>query len=74
MVVYRRLGLTRRGLYWGLFLFLVFSARFFVEFVKERQVAFEEDFVLSVGQWLSIPFILSGAVFLWNACRFSVRR
>lgn len=74
MVVYRRLGLARRGLYWGLFLLLVFLARFFVEFAKERQVAFEEDFVLSVGQWLSIPFILAGAVFLWNACRFSVRR
>ncbi|MDR0418743.1 MAG: prolipoprotein diacylglyceryl transferase [Prevotellaceae bacterium] len=52
--------LNRSGFLFGFFLVLVFGFRFFVEFIKERQVAFEESMVLDMGQMLSIPFILLG--------------
>jgi prolipoprotein diacylglyceryltransferase len=39
---------------------LVFTARFFIEFLKEVQVPFEAAMKLNMGQWLSIPFILLG--------------
>ena len=49
----------------GLFLVLLWSVRFVVEFVKESQGGFEESLGLfSTGQWLSIPFILVGLYFM----------
>jgi prolipoprotein diacylglyceryl transferase len=39
---------------------LIFTARFFIEFLKEDQVAFEASMKLNMGQLLSIPFILIG--------------
>lgn len=63
--VYKRLGgRTPRGLLLGLFLVTVFTARFFIEFVKMRQAAYGEDLLLSVGQLLSIPAILAGITLL----------
>ncbi len=53
-----------RGSYIGIFFIVLFGMRFIIEFIKEDQVAFESDMVLNMGQWLSIPFILMGAVFL----------
>lgn len=44
----------------GLFLIMVFSSRFFLESFKTGQAAYESGFVISVGQWLSIPFVLTG--------------
>ncbi len=37
-----------------------FSWRFFIEFFKENQEAFEQGMLLNMGQLLSIPFILLG--------------
>ncbi|MDR1227027.1 MAG: prolipoprotein diacylglyceryl transferase [Prevotellaceae bacterium] len=51
---------NRSGFLFGVFLMLVFGFRFFVEFIKERQVAFEQGMPLDMGQLLSIPFILVG--------------
>jgi len=45
----------------GIFFMLIFTARFFIEFIKENQEAFEEGMALNMGQLLSIPFILLGA-------------
>lgn len=53
-------GKVRHGLLFGLFLVLVFTARFFIEFIKENQVDFEAGMTLNMGQWLSIPFVLLG--------------
>ena len=53
------LGL-RKGFLFGLFLTLIFSVRFLVEFVKEKQAAYVTDLTLSTGQLLSIPFLLLG--------------
>jgi prolipoprotein diacylglyceryl transferase len=51
----------KQGVLFGSFLVLVFVARFFIEFVKENQEAFEDAMALNMGQILSIPFILLGA-------------
>lgn len=43
-----------------------FTARFFLEFVKEEQVYFEQGLVFNMGQFLSIPFILTGLALLYR--------
>jgi prolipoprotein diacylglyceryltransferase len=43
---------------------LIFVARFFIEFLKEKQVSFEAQMQLDMGQLLSIPFIVIGIVFI----------
>jgi phosphatidylglycerol---prolipoprotein diacylglyceryl transferase len=53
----------------GLFFVLVFGFRFLVEFVKADQVEFEATMALNMGQWLSIPLVLAGAVLMWRASR-----
>ncbi|HRX32461.1 MAG TPA: prolipoprotein diacylglyceryl transferase [Tenuifilaceae bacterium] len=52
------------GSIFGAFLILLFGARFLIEYVKEPQVEFEKHMMLNMGQWLSVPFILAGIVFL----------
>jgi len=51
----------------GVFFMLIFTARFFIEFIKENQEAFEEGMSLNMGQLLSIPFILLGAYLAYNS-------
>lgn len=48
------------GLYVGICLTLVFTARFFIEFVKDIQEDFEAGMMLNMGQLLSIPVIIIG--------------
>jgi prolipoprotein diacylglyceryltransferase len=43
---------------------MVFSFRFFVEFLKENQSGFEVDMTLNMGQLLSLPFVIAGFVFI----------
>ncbi len=50
----------------GVFFVMVFTARFFIEFVKENQEAFEEGMTLNMGQWLSIPFVLIGLFLIFR--------
>jgi prolipoprotein diacylglyceryl transferase len=52
------------GYLFGLFLVLLWTVRFFVEFVKEPQVGERADWALNTGQLLSIPFILIGIYFM----------
>lgn len=52
------------GFLFGLFLILLFTFRFFVEFFKEVQSSFEAGMVLDMGQLLSIPFIIFGFIFI----------
>jgi len=56
------------GYLFGLFLVLLFTIRFFVEFVKKSQGGFEDSLgeTLSTGQWLSIPFILVGLYLMFR--------
>lgn len=58
------------GLIFGVFLVLLWTVRFVVEFVKESQGGFEgENPVLLTGQWLSIPFIIAGFILIFTANR-----
>jgi prolipoprotein diacylglyceryltransferase len=59
-----RLPKLHRGFFIGTFFNGCFGSRFLIEFIKEVQVGFENDMVLNMGQWLSIPFILLGIGFL----------
>lgn len=52
------------GLIFGVFLIGIFLSRFFIEFFKNNQEAFEEGMALNMGQILSIPFILAGVWFM----------
>ncbi len=53
-----------RGTTVGIFFIVVFGSRFLIEFVKNDQVEFEQNMVLNMGQWLSLPFVLLGIGFL----------
>ena len=54
------LGRRRPGFLFGVAMIGIFLTRFFIEFLKERQVDFEMGMALDMGQLLSIPFILLG--------------
>jgi len=54
-----------QGVLISLLCILVFTARFFIEFLKEDQVAFEAAMKINMGQLLSIPFILLGIAGLY---------
>ena len=63
---WRRNAGERPGLIFGVFLIGTFASRFFIEFIKNPQVAFEQDMTLNMGQLLSIPFVLAGiGLILW---------
>ena len=48
------------GFYFGLCLTYIFTFRFFIEYTKEVQEAFEEGMLFDMGQLLSIPFVIIG--------------
>ena len=53
------------GFIFGLFLVLLWTLRFAMEYFKASQGGLEESLgVFSTGQWLSIPFILIGLYFV----------
>lgn len=59
-------GKPKQGVIFGTFLVLVFTARFIIEFIKVPQVEREADWVLNLGQLLSLPFALMGvALIIW---------
>lgn len=65
-IYWKSKGKPKPGLLFGLFLVILFSARFFIEFLKEPQVAFESTMTLNMGQWLSIPFIIIGLIIIFR--------
>ncbi len=58
--LYKRSSTYPRGFFFGLCLAEIFLFRFFIEFLKENQVEFEESMTLNMGQWLSVPFVIIG--------------
>jgi len=63
--VYKSEKKNIEGFLIGLFFSGMFTIRFLIEFVKESQGGLEEFLPLfSTGQWLSIPFVLLGAVLM----------
>ena len=57
------------GFFFGLDILLIFTARFFIEYSKEIQVAFEAGLPFNMGQLLSIPFIALGAYFTYRGVK-----
>lgn len=70
----RKKEFTPPGLLLGLFLIILFGLRFFHEFLKEAQVAFEEQMTINMGQILSIPLVLIGIGILIYASRYKVTK
>jgi phosphatidylglycerol:prolipoprotein diacylglycerol transferase len=60
-------GVKRQdGFILGVFMAVLFSVRFLVEFVKESQGGFETALpALSTGQWLSIPLVIAGLIVMY---------
>jgi phosphatidylglycerol:prolipoprotein diacylglycerol transferase len=56
-------GQWQEGKPLGFMLIWIFTARFFIEFLKENQVAFEQGMALNMGQLLSIPVVALGVFF-----------
>lgn len=56
----------KQSFLFGLFLVLVFSVRFLMEFLKENQEVFENALPINMGQILSIPFIIVGFYFFFR--------
>jgi len=67
IIIYRNTRLRYSfgtGFYFGYCISTIFVFRFFVEFVKEVQVDFENDMLLDMGQLLSIPLVIVGAYYV----------
>jgi prolipoprotein diacylglyceryl transferase len=60
---------TKNGLLTGLFMIILFTLRFFYEFLKENQSAFEDQLSLNMGQILSIPAVIFGIIVLMYSSR-----
>ena len=55
------------GRIFGIFMIVLWSFRFLYEFLKENQVAFEDNLTLNMGQILSIPLVIVGVfVLIWS--------
>ena len=55
---------TIPGTIFAIFTIILFTLRFFHEFIKENQVPFEDQMALNMGQWLSIPMVIMGIIVL----------
>jgi prolipoprotein diacylglyceryltransferase len=66
--IWKRNSALPEGRIFGIFVVVLFTLRFFYEFLKENQVEFEDSLSLNMGQYLSIPMILAG---LWILLRSS---
>ena len=64
----------RTGFFLGFGFAGIFVTRFFVEFIKENQEAFEANMALNMGQLLSIPFILAGLYLMYRAMKNPVKK
>jgi phosphatidylglycerol---prolipoprotein diacylglyceryl transferase len=64
LIYYKLDKRLREGFIFGMFLVLVFSARFMIEFIKQNQESFEDALTLNMGQILSIPLVVGGLVLI----------
>lgn len=65
-IFYKKNILQSEGVPFGLFFLMVFISRFLIEFTKAPQADFEKFLPLSMGQILSIPFIITGGYFVFR--------
>ena len=63
----RRLASVKPGLVGGIFFVLVFTFRFLIEYIKEKQSVYvDTSWLLSMGQLLSVPCILFGLFLIFR--------
>ena len=62
------------GFFFGLTLTYIFTFRFFIEYTKEVQEAFEANMLFNMGQLLSLPFIIIGVVCMLRACKKNINK
>lgn len=56
-----------KGFLFGVGVSLIFTQRFMLEFLKENQKAFEENWPLNMGQMLSVPLVIIGiSIMVWS--------
>ena len=69
LIIYNKSKLSfNKGFIFGYFLTTLFIIRFVVEYVKESQGGIENTLgIISTGQWLSIPFIITGILLMINS-------
>lgn len=67
------MGRKYPGLIFGVGLLFIFLSRFFIEYMKNPQVAFELNMSLLMGQWLSVPFVILGIVMIILAVKKNER-
>lgn len=64
----------RQGFIFGIFLIVLFVARFLIEFLKNSQESWEDAMTFNMGQWLSVPFIITGIVMLILSLKYQLGR
>jgi len=55
----------KTGAIFGMFMIVLWTGRFLIEFVKDAQTDRDIHATISTGQWLSVPFIIAGIVILY---------
>ena len=70
---WRRNAQERPGLIFGVFMLGIFVPRFFIEYLKNvqvaREIAMRQTWGMDIGQMLSIPFIILGIWLVVRALR-----
>ncbi|MES2587530.1 MAG: prolipoprotein diacylglyceryl transferase [Bacteroidota bacterium] len=61
----------KSGMIFGVFMIVLWTGRFLVEFVKVGQTARDETWALNTGQMLSIPMVIAGIVILYFSMKKS---
>ncbi|MCF0203523.1 MAG: prolipoprotein diacylglyceryl transferase [Bacteroidaceae bacterium] len=70
LAIYRKhKELAGTGYFFGLCILYIFTFRFFIEYTKENQEAFEDGMLFNMGQQLSVPFVILGAYFMWKGVK-----
>lgn len=64
----------KKGFLTGIFFTFLFTFRFFIEQFKEKQSSLLVESSLTMGQYLSLPFILLGACLLFYSIRLSGKK
>lgn len=67
VLIYQNKKSLKKGFLLGLFMVLLFGARFILEYFKIDQVDFEAGMAINMGQILSLPFIALGFYYIFRA-------
>ena len=65
---------NKPGFIFGVFLAVLWSLRFLIEFLKEPQVQARGEWALNTGQWLSIPLVLIGLFLIIRSSKLTTQK